>query len=163
MLSFYPKGSNLSLPFLYGQWLWRYRQIFNTAIFGHETWPLPKVQDSAHIFLFYPKVVKKWAYFCSTSKLSLGFRDRPNFKFAVFGHEAWSLPNIKNVARIFSFYHTRSKLSWFSFYKQRFSRYRPMSKISIFRQKGWSLIKVQKVTYVPFLSQWVEIELISLN
>ncbi len=42
ILSFYPRGSKLSLCSLYGQWFLRYRTIFEIAIFGHETWPLVK-------------------------------------------------------------------------------------------------------------------------
>ena len=49
ILSFYPKGSKLSLFLLYGQWFQRYVSIIKIAIFGHETWPLAKVLEVTHI------------------------------------------------------------------------------------------------------------------
>ncbi len=47
-LSFYPRGSKLSLFLLYGQPFPRYRPIFKMAIFGHETWQVAKVPEVAH-------------------------------------------------------------------------------------------------------------------
>ena len=40
---------------LYGQRFLRYGAIFKIAIFGHETWPLIKVPEVAHIPSFYPR------------------------------------------------------------------------------------------------------------
>ena len=54
-MSFYPRESKFSLFSLYGQRFPRYRQIFKISIFGHETWPLVKVPEVAHIYsLSYP-------------------------------------------------------------------------------------------------------------
>ncbi len=55
IVSFYPKGSKLSLFSLYGQRFPRYGQIFKIAIFGHETWHLAKVPEVAHIMFCYPR------------------------------------------------------------------------------------------------------------
>ncbi len=52
---FLPQGLKLSLFLLYGQWFPRYGPIFKIAIFGHETWPLAKVPEVAHIGSFYPR------------------------------------------------------------------------------------------------------------
>ncbi len=49
-LSFYPKGSKLSLFSLYGQRFPKYGPILKIAIFGHETWSLTKDPEVAHIF-----------------------------------------------------------------------------------------------------------------
>ncbi len=54
VLSFYPKGSKLSLFSLYGQRFLRYGPIFKIAIFGHETCPLAKVPEVANIISPYP-------------------------------------------------------------------------------------------------------------
>ncbi len=42
-LSFYTKGSKLSLFLLYRKWFLRYGVIFKIAIFGHETCHWPKL------------------------------------------------------------------------------------------------------------------------
>ncbi len=49
-LSFYPTGVKIELIFV----LWAavseiQAELFKTAIFGHETWSLPKIQEVAHI------------------------------------------------------------------------------------------------------------------
>ena len=70
-----PRGSKSSLFSLYRQRFSGYRLIFKIAIFGHETWPLAKMPDVAHMPSFYPR----------GSKLSLfslyghGFRDMGRF------------------------------------------------------------------------------------
>ncbi len=46
---FLPQVSKLSLFSLYWQRFPRYGPIFKIAIFGHETWPLAKVPEVAHI------------------------------------------------------------------------------------------------------------------
>ena len=48
ILSFYPKGSKLSLFALYGQWFPTYGAIFKLAIFGLETCRLTKDPEVAH-------------------------------------------------------------------------------------------------------------------
>ena len=64
--SFNPRGSNLRLFSLYGQWFPRYGSIFKIAIFGHEAWPLAKVPEVAHIFPILPQV-PNFTPFCSTA------------------------------------------------------------------------------------------------
>ncbi len=51
-------GSKLSLFLLYGEWFPRYELIFKIAIFGHETWPLAKVPEVAHLPTVYPQRVE---------------------------------------------------------------------------------------------------------
>ena len=46
--------TKLSLFSLYMQRFLRYAPIFKIAIFEHETWPLAKVPEVAHILPFYP-------------------------------------------------------------------------------------------------------------
>ncbi len=58
ILSFYLRGSKLSLFLLYGQRFLRYGAIFKIAIFGHETWPSAKIPEVAHIASFYPMGAK---------------------------------------------------------------------------------------------------------
>ena len=65
-----PGGSKLSLFSLYGQWFPRYLPIFKIIIFGHETWPLAKVPEVAHIPSVYPNggeielIFALWAAVC---------------------------------------------------------------------------------------------------
>ena len=53
--SFYTRGPKLGWFSLYRQAFPRYGPIFKIAIFGHETWPLAKVPEVAHILSFYPR------------------------------------------------------------------------------------------------------------
>ncbi len=46
---FLPTGSKLSLFLLYGQRFPRHGPNFKIAIIGHETWPLAKVPEYAHV------------------------------------------------------------------------------------------------------------------
>ncbi len=55
---FLPRGSKLSLFLFYGLRFSRYGLILKIAIFGHETWPLAKMADVAHICSFYPRGVE---------------------------------------------------------------------------------------------------------
>ncbi len=52
---FLSQGSKSSLFSLYRERFSRYGLIFRIAIFGHETWPLAKMPDVAHIPSFHPK------------------------------------------------------------------------------------------------------------
>ncbi len=77
----YPQATGVStgemeLILLYGQQFPRYRPIFKIAIFGHETWPLAKVPEVAHLVSFYPRGVDISAYFCFTGS---GFQDMGQF------------------------------------------------------------------------------------
>ncbi len=86
---FLPQRVEIELNSLYAQWFPRYRLIFKIAIFGHETWPLAKVPELAHILSFYP----------TGSKLSLFSLYKQRFlryrlfsKIAIkLGHETWPL------------------------------------------------------------------------
>ena len=60
-----PMGAKFSLFSLYGQQFLRYWPIFKIAIFGHETWPLAKVPEVAHIIPFHPRGGRNWAHFSS--------------------------------------------------------------------------------------------------
>ncbi len=51
--SFYLRGSKLSLFLLYRQRFPTNWPIFKILIFGHETWPVAKVPEVAHILSFY--------------------------------------------------------------------------------------------------------------
>ncbi len=55
---FLPKGSELSLFSLHGQRFPTYGPFFKIAIFGHESWPLTKDPEVAHILPFHPKGVE---------------------------------------------------------------------------------------------------------
>ena len=65
VLSFYPSGSKLSSFLIYGQRFPRCGPIFEISIFEHETWPLAKVPEVAHILPSTPEGWN-WAYFRST-------------------------------------------------------------------------------------------------
>ncbi len=75
---------------------WHTGQIFETAIFVHETWQLAKFSEVAHIF-----------YFSRGSKLSVSscygqwfLRYRLAFTIAIFGHGTWQLAKVPEVAHI---------------------------------------------------------------
>ena len=128
-----------------GQWFPRYGPTFKIAIFGRDTWPLPKVPEVAHLLSFYP----------SGSKLSLFYlywqrflRDGPIFKLAIFGHETWPLPIVPDVAHIPSFYPRGSKLSLFLLYGEWLSRYGLIFKIAMFGHVTWPLVKVPEIVYI---------------
>ncbi len=57
VLSFYPRGSKLSLLLLYVQPFSRYGLIFkiSTLNFGHEIWDLKKGPKVAYVLSFYPR------------------------------------------------------------------------------------------------------------
>ena len=135
----------MSLFSVYMQRFLRYRSIFKLATFWHESWPVVKVPEVAHILSFYPM----------GSKLSLFSlygqwfpRYGPIFKIAIFGHETWPLAK---VAHILPFYPKGSKLSLFLLYGQRFPRYWPIFKITIFGHELGHWPKFQK-SYIYSLS-----------
>ncbi len=51
ILSFYPRGSKLSLFWFYRLRFPRYRTIFKIAQFGHETWPLANSRSCTYTVL----------------------------------------------------------------------------------------------------------------
>ncbi len=57
--------------------------IFEIAVLGHETWSLPKVPDVAHIFPFYPRVLKLSLFSLYGQQFP---RYGPIFNIAIFGH-----------------------------------------------------------------------------
>ena len=86
---FLPQGS--SLFSFYEQQFLRYVPIFKIAIFGHETCPLAKVPEVAHIFSFHP-LGSKLSLFSLYGQQFL--RYGPIFKIAIFGHETWPLAKV---------------------------------------------------------------------
>ncbi len=66
-----PHGSKVSLLSHYGQQFPRCGVALKIAIFGHETWPLAKVQK-LHIHSLSTLGGRNWAYFCSKGS---DFRD----------------------------------------------------------------------------------------
>ncbi len=98
--TFYPGGSKLSLFSLYGQWFPRYRAIVKIGI-GHETWPLAKVREVAHILFFYPEGLKLSLFSLYAQRFP---RYSPIFKIAIFMHKTWPLAKVPEVAHILSFY-----------------------------------------------------------
>ncbi len=86
--SFYPRGSKLSLFFLYGQRFPRYRPIFKIPIFGHETRPLARVPEVAHIASLYPRGSNLSLFLLYGQQF---LRYGPIFKIAIFGHKTWPL------------------------------------------------------------------------
>ena len=92
-----PGGSIFSLFSLYGGRFPRYGAISKIAIFGHDTWPLTKDSEVAHILSFYPRGSK-------FSLLSLYWQRFPRcgliLKITMFGHETWPLPKVPEVSHI---------------------------------------------------------------
>ena len=97
-LSFYPKGSKLSLFLLYGQRFLRYGPIFKIAIFGHETWSLATVPYVAHT-LFLPQGVEIELIFGQRAAVSE--KVGPIFNIAIFGHKTWPLAKVPEVAHTY--------------------------------------------------------------
>ncbi len=97
VVPFYPTGSKLSLFLLYGQRFPRYGPIFKIVILGHDSWPLAKVSEVAHIHVL--------SFYHRESKLSLFWHYGPRlrryrliFKIAIFGPETWPLAKVPEVA-----------------------------------------------------------------
>ena len=63
---------------MYKNWV-EYRMIFKIAIFGHETWPLDKMPEVAHIHSFYPKGVKIELIFALLAAVSEVQEDFQNY------------------------------------------------------------------------------------
>ncbi len=83
---------------------------FTIEIFRHETWPLTKVPEVAHIPSFYPIALKLSLFSLHRQWFP---RYRPIFKIAIFGHETWQLATVPEVAHIPSFYPRGSNFSLF--------------------------------------------------
>ena len=78
-----------------------YGLIFKMALFGHETWPLAKVPEVAHLLSFYPRQLKLSLFLLYGQRFpSYG----PIFKIAIFGHKTWPLVKVPEVAHMVSFY-----------------------------------------------------------
>ena len=99
----------MSLFSLYGDWFPRYEPIFKIVLFLHETWTLEKVAEVAHLFSFYPKVLKLRLFLLYVQQFP---RYWPIFKIAVFGYETWSLTKDPKLAHtcILFFYHYEVKI-----------------------------------------------------
>ncbi len=119
---FLPQGVKIELIFALRAtvskiWFLRYGPTSKIAIFGHETWPLAKVPEVAHILTLYTRAAKM-------SLFSLyGQRFPRLLKLPIFGHEIWPLGKVPGVAHIQSFYPRGSKLSLFTLYGQRLPEY----------------------------------------
>ena len=83
-LSFYPKGSKLSLFLLYGQRFSSYWMTFKISIFGHETWPLTKLLEVTYILSFYLKGPKLSLFSLHRQRFLIY---RPFFKNTYLGME----------------------------------------------------------------------------
>ncbi len=100
--SFFPRGLKLSLFSLYGQRFPRYGPIFKIAIFGHETWPLAKVPEVAHILPFYPRGSKFSSFFAlraAVSEIGAYFQNCyiEAWKFAILA----KVPEVEHVYTLF--------------------------------------------------------------
>ncbi len=73
---------------------------FQIAIFGHETCPLAKFPEVAHIPSFYPR----WSKLSLFSLYGQRFpKYDPIFKIAMpFGHETWQVAKVPEVAQTLS-------------------------------------------------------------
>ena len=134
-----PRGRNWT--YFHSMFL-RYGQIFKIAISGHETGPLPKVPEVAHILSFYPR----W------SKLSLFslYRQRfPRygqiFKIAIFGHETWLLAQIPEVAHIIP--SASMGRNWAYFFSMG-SGFRQNFQNCHIWHETWPLVKVPEVAHI---------------
>ncbi len=78
-IPFLPNGVEIELISRYRQWL--LADFQNCHIFGHETWPLVKVSQIAHILpkLLPPPPVRNFTLFCSTAG---NFQYISNFAFS---------------------------------------------------------------------------------
>ena len=114
---FLPQWFEIELFSLYGHQFPRHGPIFKIAIFEHETWPLPKVPEVAHILSFYPRGSNL------SSFLLYGQRFSRYCLIFKIGHETWPLSKVPKVAHILSFYPRGLKLSLCSLYGQRFPRF----------------------------------------
>ncbi len=76
----------------------RYGTIFKIAIFGHETWPLAKVPEVAHIL---PDVQLQPLGVEIKLIFALRARYRLIFKLDIFGDETWPLANVPEVVHIY--------------------------------------------------------------
>ncbi len=96
-----PRGLKLSLFSLDGQRFPRYGLMCNIAIFEHETWPLAKVPEVAHILSFYPGGGgSKLSLFSVYGQRFLRYMYEPIFKIAIFGFETWQVAKLLGVAHI---------------------------------------------------------------
>ncbi len=116
------------------------------AIFGHETWPLAKIPQVAHIHSFYPSGEGDWAYFLATGS---GFRDMTRFsKLPYLGMKLGHLSKFQKL-QIYSLPPPGGrKLGLFLVYGQRFLRYRQIFKIAIFGHETWPLAKVPETPHI---------------
>ncbi len=85
IFSFCSRESKVSLFSLCGQQFPRYRPIFKLVIFEHETWPLAKVPEVAHILSSYPRGSKMSLLLLYRERF---LRYRPFFKITILW--AWN-------------------------------------------------------------------------
>ena len=135
--------------FRYTQWFPRYRPIFKTDL-GMKSGHWPKFQN-LHIYSLSTQG-RNWADFRSTGS---GFRDMDWFlNLPYLGMKLGQWPK-SHMLHIYLFSPPMgSKLSLFSLYGQRFSRYGLIFKIAIFGHETWPLATVPEVAHIfPKLPQ----------
>ncbi len=132
-LSFYPSRSKLCLFSVRAEGSERYRVIFKIAIFGHQTWPLIKVPEVAHLLSFcptpqpHPRGAKLNLHVLSLYGLRFPkYKDFQNFHIWASN---LAIGRTWEVTHTDCFYPRGSKLTLFSRYKQRFPKYRPVFKM----------------------------------
>ena len=74
---------------------------YDTLTFGHETWPLAKVPEVAHLLSFHPMGSKLSLFLLYGQRF---LRYGPIFKLATFELESWPLAKVPEVAHILSVY-----------------------------------------------------------
>ena len=138
----------------------RYRLIFKIAIFDHETWPLAKVPEVAHVLSFYPRgeielifalrgaVSETWADFQNCHIWAWNFTIRQSSRSCTY---TLFLPMGVKIELIFALRAAVSKI-WADFLN-----------CNIHDIWAWNLDigqSARSCTYTLFLPQWGEIELI---
>ena len=152
-LHIYPKGSKLSLFSFYGQSFLRYWTFLKIAIFGHETWPLAKVPEVAHILS--PGVEIELIFDLQATVQ----RYRPFFNIAIFGYEIWPLGAKFQKLYIYSLSTPggRNRV----YFRSTGSGFRDMGRLSKLPYLGMKLGQSSRsCTYTVFQTHGSEIELI---
>ena len=123
----YLRGVKIELIFALQAAVFENGPSFKIVICGHETWPLTKVPEVAHIVFFY----RNLAYFALRAAVS---EIQANFQNCHIW--AWNLASGQSYRSctytLYLVYPRGWKLSLFSLYGQQFARYGPIFKIAIF-------------------------------
>ncbi len=128
--------------------------VIKIVTFGHETWPLAKVPEVAHIPSSYPKGMKLSLFSLYWQRFP---RYGPIFKLPYLGMKLGQWPKYQKL-HIYPLSTPRGlKFSLFSPHRQRFPRYRP---IAIFGHETWQVAKVPEVAHILSFYPRVEFDLI---